>query len=175
MSSDDEAVYVAIGSNIDPGANIVKALDLLALEAPIMAMSVFYETPALDRPSHPPFINGVCRVRTTADPRSLQFNVLHEIEDRLGRVRGEDAFGPRVIDLDLIIYGGRVINDGDFRLPDPDIPDRPFLSVPLFELDPEIVLPDTGQSLRSACPTVPPGVLKALPQFTAELKERFLK
>jgi 2-amino-4-hydroxy-6-hydroxymethyldihydropteridine diphosphokinase len=175
MTNGSEAVYVAIGSNIEPGENIVRALDLLTLEAPIDAMSGFYESPALDRPTHPPFVNGVCRVRTNADPRSFQFQVLNDIEDRLGRVRGDDAYGPRVIDLDLILYGGRVVNDTDFHLPDPDIRDRPFLSVPLFELDPDIVLPDTGQPLRSVCPTVPAGVLKALPQFTAELRERFLK
>jgi len=142
-------VLVAVGSNIAPERNVPAALDMLAHQARLTGVSTFYRTAPLDRPEQPPFLNGVVRIETHQPARALKFQVLRAIERRLGRVRTEDAFAPRTIDLDIALYGHAVIDEPDLRVPDPDIRERPFLAIPLLELEPDLVLPDTGEELAS--------------------------
>ena len=142
-------VLVAVGSNIAPERNVPAALDMLAHQARLTGISTFYRTAPLGRPEQPPFLNGAVRIETRHPARALKFDVLRAIERRLGRVRTEDAFAPRPIDLDIALYGHAVIDEPDLRVPDPDIRARPFLALPLLELEPDLVLPDTGQALAS--------------------------
>jgi len=154
-------VYIAVGSNIDPEENVPAAVRVLALSVDLVAVSTFYWSAPLDRPEQPRFMNGVLRIRTALEPRPLKFELLRPIEARLGRVRGADRDAPRTIDLDIALYGDRVLDDdfapcddfapGDegLRVPDPDIRIRPFIAVPLLELAPGLVLPDTGERLAS--------------------------
>lgn len=142
-------VYIAVGSNIDPEEKIPVAARLLALSVDLVAVSTFYWSAPLDRPEQPRFINGVLQIRTALEPRPLKFELLRSIEARLGRVRGPDRYAPRTIDLDIALYYDRVIDEEGLRVPDPDIGTRPFLAVPLLELAPDLVLPDTGERLAS--------------------------
>jgi dihydroneopterin aldolase/2-amino-4-hydroxy-6-hydroxymethyldihydropteridine diphosphokinase len=150
MTAPDPAIaFVAVGSNVDPERNIPEALRSLRGLALVTATSTFYRTPPLSRPEQPMFFNGVWELRATRSARQLKFEVLRRIEAELGRERTEDRHAPRPIDLDLILYGDQVIAESDLRVPDPEICQRPFVAIPLLELAPDLVLPDTLERLSS--------------------------
>lgn len=167
--------YVAIGSSIEPETNIQAALNLLAERVVIRGLSNFYQTPALYRPEDPPFYNGVVAIDTGIEPWPLKFDILRNIELALGRDRDADGFAPRTIDLDVVLYGSQVLDIDGLHLPDPDIRARPFIALPLIELDPELRMPDTGHLLRDHYQTVPKGTMKYLAEYTALLKGHFVR
>lgn len=140
-------VYVGIGSNIEPEHNIPRALELLAQKTDLLAVSPFYRSAALGRPELPAFLNGVCRVATCLGAAALKSDVLRPIEAMLGRVRSDDKYAARTIDLDILLYGAEVCNEVELKLPDPDIRSRPFVAIPLLALAPDAVLPDSGERL----------------------------
>lgn len=168
----DVPAYIAVGSNIEPEANIPRALLHLCDFAPVRALSTFYRTPALNRPDDPDFLNGVCLVHWNASPRALKFNVLRAIERELGRVREHDAYAPRTIDLDLLVFGARIIEEPGLVLPDPDIRERPFLALPLLELDPELVLPGTNEPLAALAAAMDQTAMAPETAFTNALRMR---
>jgi 2-amino-4-hydroxy-6-hydroxymethyldihydropteridine diphosphokinase len=142
-----EGAYVAVGSNIEPMDNIPRALLMLKTHVAISAISNFYRTSPVGGGNQPYFINGVVKIRTDRSPRELKFEVLRKIEEKLGRVRSEDKFAPRTIDLDMILYGMTVLDEPGLCLPDPSIRLYPFVAIPLAEVAPELILPDTKTSL----------------------------
>lgn len=113
--------YIALGSNIEPAFNIFAALCRLRESLSIVGLSTLYQTPPLGRPEQPDFINCMVVVETDLQPRALE-QLLHDLEQRLGRERTEDKYAARTIDLDLIDPA------------DPEVLQRPFLLVPLAEL-----------------------------------------
>jgi 2-amino-4-hydroxy-6-hydroxymethyldihydropteridine diphosphokinase len=139
--------FVSIGSNIDPEENVSKAVGLLAKQARITGLSTVYVTEPVGRPGQPPYYNCVVALDTPLLPLELKRTVLRRIEDELGRMRGEDKFAPRTIDLDLIIYDDVVMKTGELTLPDPEIRTRPFLAGPLFELAPNLIMPDSKEPI----------------------------
>lgn len=147
MTNRSTIAYIGVGSNIEPEANILDALDLLKEHSCVTATSTFYRTPAIGRPEQPDYLNGIWRIETGLAPRDLKFTVLRRIEDQLRRVRGPDKYAARTIDLDLLLYGGLVANDPDCTLPAPELRSRAFLIVCLLELDPFLILPDTREPL----------------------------
>lgn len=142
-------VFISVGSNINPEENIAKALEKLKEYVDVVAVSTFYQTKAINRPNQADFINGIFHIRTDISPRKLKFDILRKIEYDLGRIRSEDKYSDRTIDLDIAIYGDMVINEGDLVIPDKDIRVRPFIAIPLLELSPTLVLPDTEEKLSS--------------------------
>ena len=143
----DSDVFIAVGSNIEPHENIERALTTLNSQIAVMAISNFYRTAAVDRPDQPDFLNGVIKIQTDIPARKLKFELLRKIEDLLGRLRSEDKFAARTIDLDLILYGSSVINEPGLHLPDPAIRSYPFVAIALLELAPDLILPDTNTRL----------------------------
>lgn len=125
--------FVAVGSNIDPEANIIEALLALQKMERVTGSSTFYRTEPIGRADQPEFVNGMWLVETERRPRQIRDEVLHVVERQLGRVRTEDKCASRVIDLDLILYDDLVIDDGGICLPHPDIA-RPFVFGPILEL-----------------------------------------
>lgn len=164
--------YISIGSNIEPKTNILRALQLVAASQCLAAVSTMYRSAALNRPDQPDFINGVCAIETALAPRALKFDCLRPIEELLGRVRTADKYAPRTIDLDIALYAELQICDDDLMVPDPDIRTRPFLAVPLLELAPDLVLPDTGQPLADVVRGMNRSAISADPAFTKYLRER---
>jgi len=164
--------FIAVGSNIDPEDNIPRALDLLLRAVCVTGISTFYRTPALGSEGQPPFYNGVIASETELPPRTVKFEVLREIEERLGRRRGEDRYAPRAIDLDLILYDDLIVEEADLILPDPEIAQRAFLAAPLCELAPELALPGDRPvcALASELASQP---MEPLPEFTERLRERY--
>lgn len=139
--------FIGIGSNMDPAENVRQALHILARKARLAGLSMVYCTEALERPGQPPYYNCVAEIETEAPPQEVKHAILRPIENSLGRKRTEDKYAPRTIDLDLIVYGDLVSDAEDIKLPDPEILERPFLAIPLFELAPEMVLAGYNQPI----------------------------
>ena len=137
----------------------------------VTALSTFFRTPAIGRPEQGDYLNGVIALDTVLEPLALKVSVLREVERALGRVRTDDAYAPRPLDLDILLHGNRVFHDGGMKIPDPDIAARPFLAAGLLELNPFLTLPGDGRRLADC---IEPGVIAALKKedaFTRELKE----
>ena len=164
-------VYIGVGSNIDPERNIRAGLRLLLWNVEIVGISLFYCTEAIGNSEAPPFYNGVIAISTQMTARQLKFDVLRTIEDSLGRVRSKDKYAPRPIDFDIILYGDQVICETGLEVPDPDVMTRPFVAVPLFELDHDLVLPGSGIRLADIVRSMDAGSLKPLEEFTSVLRQ----
>ncbi|NLE58671.1 MAG: 2-amino-4-hydroxy-6-hydroxymethyldihydropteridine diphosphokinase [Planctomycetes bacterium] len=149
MSDAHVDAFIAVGSNIEPERNVARALQFLQQQVRVAASSTFYWTTPVGRLDQPRFLNGVWRVETCLSPSSLKFDVLRDIESKLGRVRTMDKYAPRTIDLDVLLHGRVVLSDPDLQIPDPDIRERPFIVVPLLELAPDLTMPDTGEPIAA--------------------------
>lgn len=162
--------FIAIGSNIDAERNVTAALELLGRLLRIVAVSSFYRTPALGAPGSPDFLNGLVEIETELEPRELKRLVLQEVESKLGRERGDDPNAPRSIDLDLVLYGDLVSDEEGLVLPAPEIVDRAFVALPLLELEPDLVLPGTDQSLREIAAGLSSSEMTPAESFNARLR-----
>lgn len=160
--------YIGVGSNIEPEKNVPAALHILASKVAIKAISTFYRSAAIGSISDD-FYNGVIKIETDIEPRELKYNILRPIEESLGRQRSADKNAPRTIDLDILLYDNRVINDGDLILPDPDITSRAFVYLPLLELDPDLIMPDSGQKLADIIDSA--SDITTLLDFTEKLRK----
>jgi 2-amino-4-hydroxy-6-hydroxymethyldihydropteridine diphosphokinase len=137
--------FVGIGSNLgDRETHLRRALELLAAEEgiEIVAISVLRETEPVGPVEQGLFLNGAVQVATDLAPRELLERLL-DVEQRLGRVRRE-RFGPRTIDLDLLLYGDKVVDEPGLKLPHPRLHERRFAVEPLAELAPGLVVPGRG-------------------------------
>lgn len=148
--------YIGVGSNILPKENVISAMHLLNKIYQVTAASTFYFTPPLKPSLLPPenldsdcqadFLNGLWSITTDDEPSKI-IMTLKLIEKNLGRVRTQNRYASRTIDLDLI-YAEGIVNPF-LKIPDPDIYHRYFLALPLAELDPSLIMNDTGQSILS--------------------------
>lgn len=137
--------YVGLGANIGPReVTLLRAVDLLAEanEVEVLAVSQLRETDPLGMVDQPRFLNGAARIDTSLSPRAL-LELLLRIEQSLGRVRAE-RWGPRTVDLDLLVYGDVNVDEPGLRVPHPRLHERRFALEPLAELDPELVVPGLG-------------------------------
>ena len=139
--------FVGLGANLeDPRAQIERALELLDAEdrVDVVAVSTLRETDPVGYEDQPRFLNGAAELRTSLEAGELLERLL-AIERRLGRVRGEGPrFGPRTIDLDLLLHGDQVIVEPGLQIPHPRLHERRFALEPLAELDPALVVPGWG-------------------------------
>lgn len=145
-------VYVSLGSNEgDSEALLAEARRELAAipETTLEAVSSVYHTQPQDDPSQPWFWNQVARLCTALPPFAL-LAALQAIEERLGRIRhAERRFGPRTMDLDLLVFGAERVHTEALTVPHPRLTERAFVLVPLLELDRHLTLPD-GTALHEA-------------------------
>jgi 2-amino-4-hydroxy-6-hydroxymethyldihydropteridine diphosphokinase len=164
--------FVGVGSNLDPEESILSALPEIQGRLQVLEASRFFRNPALspDNRDLPPFVNGVLRVRADRCPSDLKFGVLRQIEAKMGRRRGGDRFGPRSLDLDLLLYGDGEGKADGLTLPDPGILGQPFWVVPLADLIPERWLPGTSLRLREIVRTVDTRAFVYLEDFTEEVR-----
>jgi 2-amino-4-hydroxy-6-hydroxymethyldihydropteridine diphosphokinase len=139
--------FVGLGSNLgDPQEQIRRALELMAAEegVEVVAVSALRETDPVGYEDQPRFLNGAAELRTSLSARELLGRLLR-IERRLGRVRGEGPrFGPRTIDLDLLLHGDEVVAEPGLVVPHPRLHERRFALEPLAELDPALEIPGRG-------------------------------
>ena len=135
--------YIGLGSNLgDREAALWGALMLLGED--VVAVSSFRETDPVGYLDQPRFLNAAAALETELEPRALLERLL-EVERELGRTRDGPRFGPRTIDLDLLLYGDRVIDEPGLVVPHPRLAERRFVLEPLAELDPDLVVPGLGR------------------------------
>ncbi|HEX9415477.1 MAG TPA: 2-amino-4-hydroxy-6-hydroxymethyldihydropteridine diphosphokinase [Gaiellaceae bacterium] len=138
--------YVGLGANLgDREASLRSALELLAAEPGIelVASSSIRETDPVGYEEQPRFLNAAACVHTALSPREL-LDVLLGIERRLGRTRTGQRYGPRTIDLDLLLYAEETVDEPGLHVPHPRLAERRFALEPLAELDPALVVPGAG-------------------------------
>ncbi len=138
--------HVGLGSNLDgPIRQVELAIDQIATlpSTRLLRRSRLYRTPPWGMRDQPDFINAVAEIETTLAPRDLLRHLL-AIERHGGRVRDGARWGPRVIDLDLLLYGGRTLHESGLELPHPRMHERSFVLVPLAELDAGLEIPGHG-------------------------------
>jgi 2-amino-4-hydroxy-6-hydroxymethyldihydropteridine diphosphokinase len=138
--------YVGLGANLgDRERTLRAAVEALAAEEGIevVAISTLRETEPVGVGEQPQFLNGAAALETTLSARELLDRLL-EIEQRFGRVRIPGEHGPRTLDLDLLLYGGEVIDEPGLALPHPRLHERRFVLEPLAELVPGLVVPGRG-------------------------------
>jgi 2-amino-4-hydroxy-6-hydroxymethyldihydropteridine diphosphokinase len=137
-------VYIGLGANLgEREATIADALRLLDEDdrTSVLGSTIPIETEPVGYEDQPRFLNAAAKLATTRSPREL-LELLLDIERALGRVRGEGPrFGPRTIDLDLLLYGNETIDEQALVVPHPRLHERRFVLVPLAELDPTLVVP----------------------------------
>lgn len=139
-------VFLSLGSNLrDRRRYLLAALRLLDTREgiDILEVSPVYETDPWGVEDQPDFLNLVARASTTRDPRGV-FEACREVEDELGRVRRE-RWGPRTIDVDILLYDDLIWEEEDLVIPHPRILEREFVVVPLLDLEPEASLPGRGR------------------------------
>jgi 2-amino-4-hydroxy-6-hydroxymethyldihydropteridine diphosphokinase len=140
--------FIGLGSNLgDREAMIRIALDDLARMpgTKVLRASSLYDTEPVGDEDQPKFLNAVAEIDTELTARQLLWNLLL-IEKRLGRVRTH-RYGPRTIDLDLLMYGHLIIDEPDLTVPHPEMTKRSFVLVPLLEIEPLATHPVTGEPL----------------------------
>jgi len=152
----DELAFLGLGSNLgdrldflQDGVDRLDADDRLAVED----VSSVYETAPVGGPEQDAFLNIAVRVRTRRSPRRLLV-LCWAVEEAAGRVRAE-RWGPRTLDVDILLYGGRIVATRDLVIPHPRLVERAFALVPLMEVAPGMALPD-GTSLASAAARLAP-------------------
>jgi 2-amino-4-hydroxy-6-hydroxymethyldihydropteridine diphosphokinase len=131
------AAYVGLGSNLeDPRAQVRRALDELAAvsSTKVTARSHLYRSPPLGPADQPDYINAAAALDTT----------LRELESRHGRRRDGTRWGPRSLDLDLLLYGDVLLDTPELTLPHPGLPERAFVLYPLYDIAPLLVVPGKG-------------------------------
>jgi 2-amino-4-hydroxy-6-hydroxymethyldihydropteridine diphosphokinase len=142
--------YVGLGANLgDREATIRRAVELLGAEpgVEVVAVSTLRETDPVGYADQPRFLNGAAAVVTRLSAPELLERLL-AVERELGRVRGEGPrYGPRAIDLDLLLFGREVVDEPGLSVPHPRLAERAFVLEPLHELDPGLRLPD-GRAVR---------------------------
>jgi 2-amino-4-hydroxy-6-hydroxymethyldihydropteridine diphosphokinase len=142
--------FVGLGSNLgDREAHLRAALDAMDVlpETRVVRVSPFYDTEPVGEVEQPNFLNGVALLETRLPARQLLWNLML-IEKRLGRVRSV-RWGPRAIDLDLLLLDDQVVEEPGLQLPHPELTRRSFVLVPLADLDPTRVHPVTGETIAA--------------------------
>lgn len=133
-------VHLLIGSNIQPQQNMPAALKMLETFHPIKTCSRIWKTSAYGSPG-PDFLNIAVLVETSLNPQEYKEKVIHPIETALKRQRFPDKNAPRTIDIDIIVYDGKIMDEGIWN--------KFFVTVPLADLLPQIKNPDSGEFLQT--------------------------
>ncbi len=138
--------FVGLGSNLDEPARQIEAA-IAGLEripdTQVAARSSLYRSAPFGPIAQPDFVNAVVMLETRRMPREL-FEQLQTIEREQGRERGE-RWGPRRIDLDLLVFGDEVIEENGLKVPHPGIAERNFVLLPLSEIAPDLIIPGLGR------------------------------
>jgi len=149
-----KTVYLSLGSNLgDRQSNLRNAIGRLLELGDVVEVSSLYETEPVEVTDQPWFLNCAVAVRTDLMPREFLAGIL-AIEKSMGRVRTQPK-GPRVIDIDILLFGQQTINTPELTVPHPAMAERRFVLVPLAEIAPEVVHPTTQESIRELLSKLP--------------------
>lgn len=165
MTGCTQRAWIGLGSNLDdPPAQLARAIAALAAlpGSRLVNVSFAYRNPALRMPGSPPqpdYVNAVVALDTGLAPLAL-LDAMQAIEHAQGRVR-EQRWGPRTLDLDLLIYADLVLDTPRLTLPHPGMSQRLFVLRPLADIAPDLCLPD-GRALHDLLAACPPAPLERL-------------
>jgi len=156
--------FVGLGGNLgdveETLLDALMALDMIP-QTTQRVHSRFYRNPAWGKTDQPEFINAVAELQTRLTPRVLLERLL-AIEERFGRVRSQgEKWGPRKLDLDLLVYGEESLDEPGLHLPHPHLHERAFVLVPLAEIAPDLVIPGQGK-VRDLLASVDSSAVEAL-------------
>ena len=150
----DVAAYIGLGSNLDdPAVQVTAAIEELAdlPDTRLLTRSSLYRSAPMGPQDQPDYVNAVVQLRTALEPGVL-LDELQAIEQAHGRVRSQH-WGPRTLDLDILLYGDAVIDTPHLKVPHPGIAERNFVLYPLAEIDSDLAIPGLGRvrSLLVGC------------------------
>ncbi len=157
MDKQTSSVYLGLGTNLgDRESNLRQAIQRLEQinGIDLQEISDLYETSPVGYLNQPPFYNMVVRIITTLSPRSLLEQVL-EVEKELKRVRTV-RFGPRNIDIDILLYEERLVDEVDLKIPHPRMVERGFVLIPLLEIAGDLWIPGTNKTITEWLKQLPP-------------------
>jgi 2-amino-4-hydroxy-6-hydroxymethyldihydropteridine diphosphokinase len=141
-------VFIALGTNMgDRKTNLQAALTAMCTAVTILDQSPVYETPPWGYEQQPEFLNQVVKVHTGLDPMDL-LTFLKSIESQMGRQK-TIRYGPRLIDLDILLYDDLILNDPRLVIPHPRLAERAFVLVPLADLAPDLRHPVLEQTIEA--------------------------
>jgi 2-amino-4-hydroxy-6-hydroxymethyldihydropteridine diphosphokinase len=142
-----ETAYLSLGSNLgDRAANLRAAIAQLETAGRLLAVSSLYETQPVDLPDQPWFLNCVAAIATDKTPREL-LQLALQVEAGMGRLRMREK-GARKIDIDVVLFGERVVDEPELKIPHPAMHQRRFVLEPLVEIAPEARHPELGKTAR---------------------------
>jgi len=157
VAAETNRVFISLGSNIDAETNLTAAVRHLrnhdAVE--VIATSRVYETAPVGTVDQPNFLNAALLIRTQLSAEALKAGPLWEVEQVLGRVRTADKNAPRTIDLDIALFNYDVLDVGVRHIPDPELLTRAHVAVPVADLAPYYLHPETGATLEEIAARLP--------------------
>lgn len=164
MISDQICVILALGSNLgDRCANLCQALKELSAQVSIIKTSSLYETPPWGFIEQPVFLNQVISGKTALDPHEL-LTFSKSIEQEMGRIKNFQN-GPRLIDIDILLFGDQIINTADLVIPHPRMLERGFVLLPLTEIEPDLIIPGANKTVSDYLQKVDvSGIVKINPE-----------
>jgi 2-amino-4-hydroxy-6-hydroxymethyldihydropteridine diphosphokinase len=140
--------YLSLGSNIEPEQNLRAAVVRLAQYGDVKAVSTVWESLPVGFGDQPNFLNIAVLLETKLSARALRDEAIAAIEAALGRVRTQNKNAPRTIDIDIMLFNRDIIQMKRRHIPNSEVMERPFVAIPLAEISPDYVHPETGQTLR---------------------------
>lgn len=152
-------VFIALGTNQgDRELNLLRAVAEIGKlpQTRITALSGFYDTEPVGPVEQPNFLNAVIRVETSLTPRGL-LTELQRIETEVFRRKRDVHWGPRSLDLDILLYGDLILDDEGLVIPHPRLNERRFVLVPLAEIAPAVIHPGMGSRADELLRSLPPG------------------
>jgi 2-amino-4-hydroxy-6-hydroxymethyldihydropteridine diphosphokinase len=142
-----QPAYIGVGSNLDePRSQVLRAFESLAAisDTRVLLVSPLYSTRPMGPVDQPDFVNAVAGLLTRLDATTL-LSRLHAIESAFGRPERHEKWGPRVIDLDLLVFGRERRSESGLTLPHPGVVDRNFVLYPLADIAPDLEVPGLGR------------------------------
>lgn len=158
-------VLILLGSNIDRERSLFQAARRLNELVRVIAFSPVYETEPIGDIDQMCFFNAAALIDTDLEPVRLKVDILHRIEDELGRVRSPNKNAPRTLDLDIILYGDRICSVEGRPVPDPDLLQYAHVARPAADLAPEWVHPEAGETLETIAARLPVSGLQRRPDI----------
>lgn len=140
--------YLSLGSNIEPERNLPAAVALLEQFGRVTAVSSAWQSAPVGFTEQADFLNAAVLLETPLSAQALREQGIAQIEKDLQRVRTENKNAPRTIDIDIMLFNEEVLSLGQRHIPDPEVLERPFVAIPLAEIAPGYVHPQTGQTLE---------------------------